>query len=135
MFPANKTGADRFIGVASPQMTWTNAQTYCRTFYTDLASTLDQTDNNLLAKVQGDSWIGLFRDTWKWSDGTIPAKNEPRWALGQPDNHNNKENCGTVYGKDFADELCTDLNYCICYNGKSFVKLHGIYTTSVTFPP
>ncbi|XP_053086693.1 putative C-type lectin domain family 20 member A [Pangasianodon hypophthalmus] len=115
-YSASNSGADRFIGVASPQMTWSGAQIYCRTFHTDLASALSQTDNDLLAhmaSLQGDSWIGLFRDTWKWSDGTNPTKLQ--WDSGEPDNDYNEENCGAVYNGDFTDQLCNNLYYFICH--------------------
>ncbi|XP_058240962.1 C-type mannose receptor 2-like [Hemibagrus wyckioides] len=116
-YSAGKTGADRFVGVSSPLMSWTEAQTYCRTFHTDLASAFNQTDNDLLQQVastQGSSWMGLFRDTWKWSDGTIPT--DLQWSSGQPDNYYRDEDCSAVYNRVFSDEACTNLYYFICHS-------------------
>ncbi|XP_058240051.1 macrophage mannose receptor 1-like isoform X2 [Hemibagrus wyckioides] len=115
-YNSGNTGADRFIGVSSPLMSWTEAQTYCRTFHTDLASAFNQTDNDLLQQVtstQGSSWMGLFRDTWKWSDRTIP--NNLRWRPGLPDNYYRNDNCGTVYNGVFIDLSCSRLYYFVCH--------------------
>ncbi|XP_047671909.1 C-type mannose receptor 2-like [Tachysurus fulvidraco] len=115
-FNANNSGADRFVSVSSPQMSWTEAQTYCRTFHTDLASALNQTDNDLLQQMandQGASWIGLFRDTWKWSDGTEPTN--LLWYRGQPNNFYGKDNCGDLYGGGFTDRDCAESAYSICH--------------------
>uniref|UniRef100_I3K0I1 C-type lectin domain-containing protein n=1 Tax=Oreochromis niloticus TaxID=8128 RepID=I3K0I1_ORENI len=55
-------------------MNWTQAQTYCRYNHTDLASGLDQVDGEemkaLFAGRVMSVWIGLFRDSWRWSDGS-----------------------------------------------------------------
>ncbi|XP_053533589.1 putative C-type lectin domain family 20 member A [Ictalurus punctatus] len=115
-YNANFSGAARFIGISSPYMTWPQAQTYCRTHHTDLASSLNSSDNDMLVQVssiQGDSWIGLYRDTWKWSDGTN-ASNIP-WAPGEPNNFWGHENCGVVYNGLFYDERCTNLHYFFCH--------------------
>ncbi|XP_078030345.1 galactose-specific lectin nattectin-like [Epinephelus lanceolatus] len=54
-------------------MTWPQAQSYCRANYTDLASVRDREENHmvqLLIPANQSAWIGLFRDGWKWSDGS-----------------------------------------------------------------
>ncbi|XP_062412980.1 macrophage mannose receptor 1-like isoform X2 [Sardina pilchardus] len=50
--------------------TWIEAQSYCREFYTDLASIESQEDEELIWDMdEGDSiWIGLFKDSWEWAD-------------------------------------------------------------------
>ncbi|XP_053475480.1 C-type mannose receptor 2-like isoform X2 [Ictalurus furcatus] len=115
-YNANFSGAARFIGISSPYMTWSQAQTYCQTHHTDLASSLNGSDNDMLRQVssiQGDSWIGLYRNTWKWSDGTI-ASDIP-WAPGEPDNYGGRENCAGVYDRLFFDQQCIDLHYFFCH--------------------
>ncbi|XP_019207080.1 C-type mannose receptor 2-like [Oreochromis niloticus] len=55
---------------------WTQAQNYCRQHHTDLASGLDQIYSEEFKKLQKSKdpkvnlWIGLFRDSWRWSDGS-----------------------------------------------------------------
>ncbi|KAF5899441.1 macrophage mannose receptor 1-like isoform X6, partial [Clarias magur] len=109
------TGAAKFVAVSTPKMTWPQAQTYCRTYYTDLASSLTSTDNNLLGQIrsaQGDSWIGLYRDNWVWSDGTVSGY---LWAPGQIPSTYNSNNCAMAYNGQFNQETCTNLHYFFCY--------------------
>ncbi|XP_068588236.1 putative C-type lectin domain family 20 member A [Cebidichthys violaceus] len=54
-------------------MTWTEAQNYCREHHTDLASVRNITENQKVYNLVPSGeyvWIGLFRDGWKWSDGS-----------------------------------------------------------------
>ncbi|XP_053087075.1 putative C-type lectin domain family 20 member A [Pangasianodon hypophthalmus] len=115
-YNASFSGSDKFIGITNPRLTWPEAQAYCRTHHTDLASSLNSSDQNMLAQVrnrQGDSWIGLYRDLWKWSDGT-KASGLP-WAPGQPDNYGGIENCGVFYNGLFSDTTCTSQYYFFCH--------------------
>ncbi|KAI5086651.1 secretory phospholipase A2 receptor-like isoform X1, partial [Silurus meridionalis] len=114
-YNAKFRGTDKFVGISSPWMTWPEAQAYCRTYHTDLASSLSSSDNNLIMQVwnaQGDSWIGLYRDTWKWLDGTI-ASNLP-WAPGRPDNFGGNYNYGVIYNELYYDVPCSDSYYFLC---------------------
>uniref|UniRef100_A0A3P9LTK7 C-type lectin domain-containing protein n=1 Tax=Oryzias latipes TaxID=8090 RepID=A0A3P9LTK7_ORYLA len=65
-------------------MTWSEAQIYCREHYSDLASVRNMTDNEEITKLipnRRNVWIGLFRDSWKWSDGSsFSFKVEFVWA-------------------------------------------------------
>ncbi|XP_068453816.1 putative C-type lectin domain family 20 member A [Clinocottus analis] len=54
-------------------MSWTDAQSYCREHHTDLAIVRNLEENLKVLKLvptSEPSWIGLFRDGWKWSDGS-----------------------------------------------------------------
>uniref|UniRef100_A0A3B4F809 C-type lectin domain-containing protein n=1 Tax=Pundamilia nyererei TaxID=303518 RepID=A0A3B4F809_9CICH len=54
-------------------MTWMEAQSYCRANYTDLASVRNMSENQKakeLVPAGQSAWIGLFRDSWKWTDGS-----------------------------------------------------------------
>ncbi|TTU60639.1 hypothetical protein Baya_16241 [Bagarius yarrelli] len=52
-------------------MSWSKAQIYCRRYHTDLASSRDKTEESVLkALTFGNTWFGLFRDSWKWADQT-----------------------------------------------------------------
>ncbi|KAF3697762.1 C-type mannose receptor 2 [Channa argus] len=59
--------------VISDKLSWSQAQNYCRVNHTDLISGLDQLDHcaESGSDMSGTNmWIGLFRDTWRWSDGS-----------------------------------------------------------------
>ncbi|XP_032364464.1 lithostathine isoform X2 [Etheostoma spectabile] len=75
-------------------LSWTRAQNYCRTHHTDLASVRNMAENQ---KIQGMLsgggvfWFGLFRDPWKWSDGSNSSFSF--WKTGQPNNNNRNQTC------------------------------------------
>ncbi|XP_034006137.1 C-type mannose receptor 2-like [Trematomus bernacchii] len=55
---------------------WLEAQSYCREHHTDLVSGFKQMNSTefketikTVSNPNNDFWIGLFRDTWSWSDG------------------------------------------------------------------
>lgn len=119
------TGSDDFI-LISNTTTWSDAQSYCREHYTDLASMRNQTENqrvqNLLTPGSG-AWIGLFRDGWKWSDGSNSTFTF--WTSsfgGSPNNWNgNQENCGEVWildGGRWNDDICSTSASFFCYTCK-----------------
>ncbi|XP_067378789.1 macrophage mannose receptor 1-like [Channa argus] len=99
------------------KMTWSQAQSYCRVNHTDLISGLDQLDH--CAESGSYMWIGLFRDTWKWSDGSSFSfrywnLSINSWADGQSD-----RKCATtvlkIEGKwSFND--CNKEKTFICYS-------------------
>ncbi|XP_055057223.2 C-type mannose receptor 2 [Misgurnus anguillicaudatus] len=65
---------------------WTDAQSYCRQHYTDLATVHNSQEQKQLYASVGDTWstvwIGLYRESWQWSDQwNLTFRN---WATGQP---------------------------------------------------
>ncbi|KAK1792120.1 hypothetical protein P4O66_001897 [Electrophorus voltai] len=90
-FNAKYNDSNKYIWISTP-MTWHGARAYCRANYTDLAGVNSTADKSLLkSKVWLTSWFGLFRDSWKWVDGTN-ASTLP-WINGQPNNYWSNENC------------------------------------------
>uniref|UniRef100_A0A3Q3KUW2 C-type lectin domain-containing protein n=1 Tax=Mastacembelus armatus TaxID=205130 RepID=A0A3Q3KUW2_9TELE len=79
---------------------WTEAQTYCRQTYTDLA-TIDNSEelkqflNISTAGYSSDVWIGLYsKVNWRWSDGYNGNGAEYRkWAKAQPDFYGASQYC------------------------------------------
>ncbi|XP_034165435.2 C-type mannose receptor 2-like [Pangasianodon hypophthalmus] len=113
-FDDSKTGSDRLIYI-SKTMTWLEAQSYCRQHHTDLASARDTTENSDIVGLVPDwTWIGLFRDSWKWSDQCNASL--IIWMSGQPDNKLGKENCGYLNNGQAADALCSDIMPFFCYS-------------------
>ncbi|KAG8005973.1 C-type mannose receptor 2, partial [Nibea albiflora] len=68
-YDEKKRPNDTYCVIDKP-MNWLQAQNYCREHHTDLISGLTQLNEvNVSITVGKVLWIGLFRDTWTWSDG------------------------------------------------------------------
>uniref|UniRef100_A0A8C6Q035 C-type lectin domain-containing protein n=1 Tax=Nothobranchius furzeri TaxID=105023 RepID=A0A8C6Q035_NOTFU len=96
----------------SNTMSWTAAQSYCREHHTDLASVRNPMENEKIKQLipSGQSaWIGLYRDSWKWVDGTKPSITN--WRTGEPSGL--RENCAAASMEDgkWEDWDCTVLFY------------------------
>uniref|UniRef100_A0A3B5MF02 C-type lectin domain-containing protein n=1 Tax=Xiphophorus couchianus TaxID=32473 RepID=A0A3B5MF02_9TELE len=80
-------------------MTWMEAQRYCRGRHTDLASVRNMAENRrlqVLVPTGQRAWIGLSRESWKWSDGTGSAFSF--WMSGEPSK--TRQNCAAANMKD-----------------------------------
>uniref|UniRef100_A0A3Q4I507 C-type lectin domain-containing protein n=1 Tax=Neolamprologus brichardi TaxID=32507 RepID=A0A3Q4I507_NEOBR len=100
---------------------WSAAQSYCRTYHTDLTSIRSKEEkSNITLTLNGSGvqyvWIGLYRDPWaSWSDNTTSTFTN--WISGQPDNQNSVEYCGTMNlmsGK-WNDGNCGSKIYFFCF--------------------
>ncbi|KTG32272.1 hypothetical protein cypCar_00034019 [Cyprinus carpio] len=84
------------------ELTWRNAQLYCRRKHVDLAYISDGFENSALVQLfppkysQSEAWIGLSKNLWLWSDQSKVSWTSVKWAEGQPDNTNGNEKCGFV---------------------------------------
>ncbi|XP_030635257.1 macrophage mannose receptor 1-like [Chanos chanos] len=116
--------SDRYI-VIKETKTWREAQSYCREHHTDLASVRNQTENHMIWSLINDSTsdarIGLFMDSWKWSDQSNSSFRN--WASGQPDNNEVIEKCTVmqVTGDELGqwhDSSCGDEKPFVCYEDK-----------------
>uniref|UniRef100_A0A9J7WW07 C-type lectin domain-containing protein n=1 Tax=Cyprinus carpio carpio TaxID=630221 RepID=A0A9J7WW07_CYPCA len=109
----------RIVLIEDPK-TWTEAQSYCREKYTDLAMVQSDEDRAKLKEAanavnfQSVAWIGFYRFIWGWSYQNTPISYE-KWKPLEPDLSNTNEACGFVnqLGK-WADRLCTELDYFFC---------------------
>lgn len=63
-------------------------------------------ENQEMETLVGDSdvWIGLFSDSWKWSDGSDSSFRH--WKLGEPNNNDSKPRCGAAVFK--KENMVTD---------------------------
>ncbi|KAL4008857.1 hypothetical protein ACER0C_002709 [Sarotherodon galilaeus] len=70
---------------------WSAAQSYCRTYHTDLTSIRSKEEkSNITLTLNGSGvqyvWIGLYRDPWAfWSDNTTSTFTN--WAPFEPNNY------------------------------------------------
>uniref|UniRef100_A0A673BAD1 C-type lectin domain-containing protein n=1 Tax=Sphaeramia orbicularis TaxID=375764 RepID=A0A673BAD1_9TELE len=91
--------------------TWTEAQSYCRRHYTDLATIensfeMDQLINAVSDKSVSEVWIGLFSEVdWRWSDGYtefVYINQSLNWTAAQSYCRSNYVDLATV--KNPSDE-------------------------------
>ncbi|XP_034158431.1 putative C-type lectin domain family 20 member A isoform X2 [Pangasianodon hypophthalmus] len=113
-FDDTQTGNQSYIYISNT-FTWHEAQAYCRTHHTDLASARDETENSVIMGLTPDwTWFGLFRDSWKWIDQTNFSTIS--WMPGEPDNALWNENCGYFYNDQVSDAQCSAIMPFFCYS-------------------
>ncbi|XP_066580503.1 C-type mannose receptor 2 [Amia ocellicauda] len=121
----SSNATQRYIRI-DQNMTWTEAQRFCREHYTDLVSVRSQSENEEVKKAANGQhvWIGLNRDPWKWSDQT--SSSFRNWYIGQPDSYGGSENCAEVYLQEdrkgkWNDIHCTESHPFFCSQGQLFL--------------
>ena len=99
---------------------WSEAQRHCREKHTDLVSGLDQLqDNNLMSEIQKFEvdfwWIGLFRDSWRWSDGSNASFRN--WKSFKDDN---SKKCAVTLlpSQKWESCACNQKRPFFCYRGE-----------------
>ncbi|XP_078026517.1 C-type mannose receptor 2-like [Epinephelus lanceolatus] len=117
-------GSDVTFILINKSMTWTEAQSHCRVNYTDLTSVRNMTENQKVQELipAGERvWIGLFRDSWKWSDGSSSSFRP--CVLWEPDNKRGTEHCVVhmfVFSGQWYDKPCAVRRAFICYGTREF---------------
>ncbi|XP_061590754.1 macrophage mannose receptor 1-like [Cololabis saira] len=82
---ADVTGATATFVLTEDNLTWPEAQRFCRNNHKDLASVRNKTENEMIhGLIPADRyiWIGLYREDWNWTDGSKLSFNY--WAPGEP---------------------------------------------------
>ncbi|XP_073711792.1 C-type mannose receptor 2-like [Misgurnus anguillicaudatus] len=92
----NESSKGHIIGTSNK--TWRDAQIFCRQNHTDLTSVRNQNENQQIQMIMNDSqisvWIGLFRDSWEWSDKSDSTFRY--WLAGEPNNAGGSEDYTTA---------------------------------------
>ncbi|XP_041635893.1 macrophage mannose receptor 1-like [Cheilinus undulatus] len=99
---------------------WTQAQDYCREHHIDLASGLDIFKDDTFLKLSESLqlWLGLFRDTWTWSDGN--SSSFRNWDQGLFKDGIDRKECATVLDESgqWGSDGCDEKKPFFCYNDK-----------------
>uniref|UniRef100_A0A3P9IG62 C-type lectin domain-containing protein n=1 Tax=Oryzias latipes TaxID=8090 RepID=A0A3P9IG62_ORYLA len=108
-------------------MKWFDALSFCREHHTDLASVRNMEENQKIMELTPAGkkpWIGLFRDTWKWTDGSNSSFRN--WKVGEPNNAQNlNENCAAAdfeSSGQWDDRNCDEKRAFVCYAGDKKLK-------------
>ncbi|KAG9271786.1 macrophage mannose receptor 1-like isoform X1 [Astyanax mexicanus] len=100
-------------------MNFTDAQSYCRQHYTDLATARDQTEDAVIGSYQSSNhlYIGLYRtSTLTWADGNNSTFSF--WGAGHPHLYQGAPYCTSTSISDsgrWTDQLCTDTLPFVCH--------------------
>ncbi|KAK2833958.1 hypothetical protein Q5P01_017847 [Channa striata] len=113
------TPSSSFV-LVNQSMTWSAAQQYCRLHHTDLASVRNQAENSQIkTMLQSDyTWIGLYRNSWKWSDGSPLSVSN--WNPGAPTTTSSNVCVVSYFGK-WVNLACTSTCYSACFLGLCFL--------------
>lgn len=120
----NQTGSNRFILVLQ-LMNWHSARSYCIQFHTDLAIIRSKEENDILTLTQGHNptWIGLYRNSWRWSDGTNVSMSFFNWMSTTLHVFRQMRPCGAKVPKRLIeDQLCSNALPFICMHRKLHMK-------------
>uniref|UniRef100_A0A3Q2FE51 C-type lectin domain-containing protein n=1 Tax=Cyprinodon variegatus TaxID=28743 RepID=A0A3Q2FE51_CYPVA len=99
------------------EMTWKEAQSFCRKHHTDLATIRNKEKNSASSSFEG--WIGLYKenkdDDWKWYRGDKIATFF-NWYNGEPDY--NDQNCDSKFLSEgqWRDWECDKRFKVICHD-------------------
>uniref|UniRef100_A0A3B5LFW6 C-type lectin domain-containing protein n=1 Tax=Xiphophorus couchianus TaxID=32473 RepID=A0A3B5LFW6_9TELE len=119
--------------------TWLEAQSYCREKHTDLISGTKQLQDEEVKKLVDSEfkhlYIGLFRDTWRWSDGSSFSFRHWNNDFNYP--QSNSGQCAmTVFndGGRWKNVSCAERKPFICYHDKVIlIKENKTWKDALTY--
>nr|XP_055047847.1 macrophage mannose receptor 1-like [Misgurnus anguillicaudatus] len=110
------------------QMTWREAQIFCRQHHTDLVTVSNQNESEQIQKIINNNqisvWIGLFSDSWEWSDKSNSGFRY--WMSGQPNGGPNSM-CTEVQMNNqgqWNDAGCSNSQTFVCHEDGKLVLIN-----------
>jgi len=101
---------------------WTEAQSYCREYHTDLVTIHNSEEQSQIKSIIPSGswvWIGLFLDSWEWSDNW--SRFFRHWAANQPSQSSGSGDCvgmSTTDSGRWGHYICDLQQPFICYGGE-----------------
>ncbi|XP_073726284.1 C-type mannose receptor 2-like [Misgurnus anguillicaudatus] len=104
---------DKGFIINGSSVSWRDAQIFCRQHHTDLTSVRNQIENQQIQKIMNDKninevWIGLFSDSWEWSDKSESGFR--KWNRIEPNNPDT-EKCAMVLSGGQWNNVPCSLSY------------------------
>ncbi|XP_030018746.1 putative C-type lectin domain family 20 member A [Sphaeramia orbicularis] len=125
-YPFICSSGTQFVYI-SQSLSWTAAQSYCRSNYVDLATVKNPSDDQKIQNVMpsdSSAWIGLFRNpNFNWSDGS--SFSFTYWYGGSNPLGSSKIICGVAYLKNSGKWRfvpCDNRRRFVCHYTPSVVK-------------
>uniref|UniRef100_A0A3Q2QPV2 C-type lectin domain-containing protein n=1 Tax=Fundulus heteroclitus TaxID=8078 RepID=A0A3Q2QPV2_FUNHE len=99
------------------KQSWKDARSYCWNISSDLVIIDSEKENGAIRNMSSSEslWIGLFKDPWKWSNG---SKSSFRfWDTGEPKITNNRDCVAANLKKEgrWSTENCSKKLNFICH--------------------
>nr|XP_055046001.1 putative C-type lectin domain family 20 member A [Misgurnus anguillicaudatus] len=127
-YDENQMNANKFVFINTLK-SWPEAQKYCRQHHTDLATVHNQAEHDQLVRMKNPykyAWHGLFRHSWKWSDGKQVNTSLINWMTGQPNVIGQNRPCVNInHNGRISDQFCSDTLpfICLTYAKQQIVKI------------
>ncbi|XP_041841645.1 C-type mannose receptor 2-like [Melanotaenia boesemani] len=120
----NESNPSQKIYLIEENKAWWEAQRYCREKHTDLVGGVDQLQHEKLKRLVNSSdnnifYIGLFKDSWRWSDGSSFSFRQ--WSVSITDPQSQTTDQCAVMVKDserWNSHDCDEKKPFFCYDDK-----------------
>ncbi|XP_059358620.1 macrophage mannose receptor 1-like [Carassius carassius] len=122
----NGSWYDESCSAILPFVCFNDSTYYCRQHHTDLASISSPEQQNLLSD-KSSLWIGLFLDSWEWSDQK--SLSFRHWEADQPSQSSGSGDCVAMSRKKsgkWAQYSCDLQQPFICYGDNKFPQISGL---------
>lgn len=108
--------------IVTETKSWRDAQNHCRGLSSDLISIHSEEENEAVHDLSESEnvWIGLFKDSWKWSDGSMSSFRY--WLPAQPNYKD--QNCTAVIFKNqgkWNDLKCARKLSFVCHGARKSI--------------
>ncbi|XP_073725579.1 C-type mannose receptor 2-like isoform X1 [Misgurnus anguillicaudatus] len=126
---------DKGFIIDDSSVSWRDAQTFCRQHHTDLISVRNQIENEQIQKIMKDKnisevWIGLFRDSWEWSDESESGFRN--WHPSEP-NHPDTEKCVEYNPGQWNDVDCSKSYTFVCQDNLILIQMNLSWSEALRY--